>query len=233
MAWWAPRRRQAVAATARARVPRRDRDRGRQLAVAARCRRPASCTQRFPRLAAIGAEGERRDRRPIGLTRQRYSPRLLASTSHDERGRRHHAALLGAELAAQPVGLQGGESEPRQRRAHPQELHGGGLAVQARGLEPWYSGSVRSGVSGQASSVASTIEQARQHLRARVPRVRMPALTGEFTKHMATAAREARLASFPGPAAISARRPDDRPGCLYHGFCNRGGCHISIRTRPR
>jgi hypothetical protein len=25
----------------------------------------------------------------------------------------------------------------------------------------------------------------------------------------------------------------NRSGCMYHGFCNRGGCHVDGRTRPR
>jgi choline dehydrogenase-like flavoprotein len=47
--------------------------------------------------------------------------------------RRHLAALLGAELATQPVGLQSGERDKAalRRLAHPAGLDGRGLAVRA------------------------------------------------------------------------------------------------------
>ena len=52
----------------------------------------------------------------------------------DERRRRHHAALLGAELAAEPVGLQGGERDDAALRAVARAggIHGRGLAVRLR-----------------------------------------------------------------------------------------------------
>jgi choline dehydrogenase-like flavoprotein len=37
-------------------------------------------------------------------------------------------------------------------------------------------------------------------------------------------------APFPGPAAINSQVYDDRPGCVYHGYCNRGGCHIHAKN---
>ena len=47
---------------------------------------------------------------------------------------------------------------------------------------------------------------------------------------MATAARGLGWHPFPGPAAINSQTYDDRPGCLYHGFCNRGGCHVNAKN---
>jgi gluconate 2-dehydrogenase alpha chain len=59
----------------------------------------------------------------------------------------------------------------------------------------------------------------------------MPPLAGtEFTEHMATAARKLGWHPFPGPAAINSVAYDERPACLYHGFCNRGGCHINAKS---
>src|SRR5947199_49444 len=52
----------------------------------------------------------------------------------------------------------------------------------------------------------------------------------EFTEHMATTARGLGWHPFPGPAAINSQTYDDRPGCLYHGFCNRGGCHVNAKN---
>ena len=34
---------------------------------------------------------------------------------------------------------------------------------------------------------------------------------------------------FPGPAAINTRSYESRPGCAYHGFCARGGCHVNAK----
>ena len=47
---------------------------------------------------------------------------------------------------------------------------------------------------------------------------------------MATTARGLGWHPFPGPAAINSQTYDDRPGCLYHGFCNRGGCHVNAKN---
>ena len=78
-----------------------DRARGRHVADAARFRARRDPQQR-PRLADGGAEGEpgSPDRRARRLRRR---PRA-ARPSDDERRRRHDAALLGAELAAESRG---------------------------------------------------------------------------------------------------------------------------------
>ena len=47
---------------------------------------------------------------------------------------------------------------------------------------------------------------------------------------MATTARGLGWHPFPGPAAINSQTYEDRPGCLYHGFCNRGGCHVNAKN---
>jgi len=66
------------------------------------------------------------------------------------------------------------------------------------------------------------------------PRTReypMPALHGtEFTELMAVATRKLGWHPFPGPAAINSQGYDDRPGCMYHGFCSRGGCPITAKN---
>ncbi len=35
---------------------------------------------------------------------------------------------------------------------------------------------------------------------------------------------------FPGPAAINSRPYQNRSACMYHGFCNRGGCHVDAKN---
>src|SRR3954463_8470890 len=100
-------------------------------------------------------------------------------------------------------------------------------------LEPFYDQvEYEVGVSGQAGNVAGTIDQRGNIFEgARARAYPMPALTGtEFTEHMATTARGLGWHPFPGPAAINSQTYDDRPGCLYHGFCNRGGCHVNAKN---
>ena len=85
------------------------------------------------------------------------------------------------------------------------------------------------GVSGQAGNIRGTIDKRGNIFEG--PRARaypMPPLRGTgFTDMMATAARSARLASVPrsgGDQLAAATRT--APACMYHGFCNRGGCHV-------
>jgi gluconate 2-dehydrogenase alpha chain len=59
----------------------------------------------------------------------------------------------------------------------------------------------------------------------------MPPLRGtEFTQLMAAAARRLSWNPFPGPAAINTELYQGRSACLYHGFCNRGGCHVAAKN---
>jgi len=59
----------------------------------------------------------------------------------------------------------------------------------------------------------------------------MPPLRGtEFTERMAAAATRLGWHPFPGPAAINSVVYDNRPGCVYHGYCSRGGCHINAKN---
>ena len=94
--------------------------------------RSRRAAQQLPRLAAVGAEGEPRD---ADASAERLGAVLAAAadSSDDERGRRHLAPLLGAELAPQSVGLQGRErdDETLRRVADSAGLNGGGLAVRA------------------------------------------------------------------------------------------------------
>src|SRR5260370_16877910 len=59
----------------------------------------------------------------------------------------------------------------------------------------------------------------------------MPPLRGtEFTERMATAPRKLGWQPFPAPAAVNSQTYDDRPACQYHGYCNRGGCHVGAKN---
>jgi gluconate 2-dehydrogenase alpha chain len=99
-------------------------------------------------------------------------------------------------------------------------------------LEPYYDKvEVEIGVSGQAGNVNGKIDQRGnifEGVRAR-PYPMAPLRGTGFTEMMAGAARTLGWHPFPGPAAITSGRYDGRSGCVYHGFCNRGGCHVSSK----
>jgi gluconate 2-dehydrogenase alpha chain len=99
-------------------------------------------------------------------------------------------------------------------------------------LEPYYDKvEVEIGVSGQAGNVRGAIDKRGNIFEG--PRARgypMPPLRGTgFTDMMAGAARSLGWHPFPGPAAITSGRYQNRSGCVYHGYCNRGGCHVSAK----
>ena len=102
-------------------------------------------------------------------------------------------------------------------------------------LEPYYDRIEHEiGVSGQAGNILGTIDRRGNIFEA--PRARaypMPALrsTG-FLDRMTAAGRALGWHPFPGPAAINSERRDGRSACMYHGFCNRGGCHANAKNSP-
>jgi gluconate 2-dehydrogenase alpha chain len=88
------------------------------------------------------------------------------------------------------------------------------------------------GVSGQAGNVDGKIDPRGSPFEA--PRARvypMPPLRWTaFHERMATAARSLGWHPFPGPAAINSVGYQKRAGCMYHGFCNTGGCHVDAKA---
>jgi gluconate 2-dehydrogenase alpha chain len=100
-------------------------------------------------------------------------------------------------------------------------------------LEPFYDKvEYEVGVSGQAGNVNGKIDPRGNPFEgARKRPYPMPALRGnEFLDKMATAARGIGWAPFPGPAAVNSRTYQNRSACMYHGFCNRGGCHVDAKN---
>ncbi|MYK89697.1 MAG: GMC family oxidoreductase [Acidobacteria bacterium] len=88
------------------------------------------------------------------------------------------------------------------------------------------------GVSGQAGNVGGEIDERGNVFEG--PRRRpypMPPLrwTG-FIEQMADAARGLGWHPFPGPAAVNSVRYQNRAACAYHGFCDRGGCHLDAKN---
>src|SRR5258707_883443 len=100
-------------------------------------------------------------------------------------------------------------------------------------LEPYYDKvEYEVGVSGQAGNVAGKLDERGNIFEgARAREYPMPPLHGTgFTAMMADAAKAIGAHPFPGPAAINSRNYEGRPGCRYHGWCDRGGCPISAKN---
>jgi gluconate 2-dehydrogenase alpha chain len=102
-------------------------------------------------------------------------------------------------------------------------------------LEPYYDKVEHEiGVSGQAGNIKGVIDPRGNTFEG--PRARpypMPPLRGTgFTELMASSARKLGWQPFSGPAAINSVRYQDRSPCLYHGFCNKGGCHVDAKNGP-
>jgi gluconate 2-dehydrogenase alpha chain len=100
-------------------------------------------------------------------------------------------------------------------------------------LEPYYDKvEYEVGVSGQAGNINGTVDRRGNIFEgARQRAYPMPPLRGsEYTERMAAAAKNLGWHPFPGPAAINSQAYDERPSCAYHGYCNRGGCHINAKN---
>jgi len=100
-------------------------------------------------------------------------------------------------------------------------------------LEPYYDKvEYEVGVSGQAGNINGKIDPRGNPFEGQRKRAYpMPPLRGnEFLDKMASVARTIGWAPFPGPAAINSRTYQNRSACMYHGFCNRGGCHVDAKN---
>jgi gluconate 2-dehydrogenase alpha chain len=100
-------------------------------------------------------------------------------------------------------------------------------------LEPYYDHiEYEVGVSGRAGNIAGRIDPRGNVFEgARQRDYPMPPLRDtEFTDMMGAAAKKLGWKPFRGPAAINSQPYRGRPGCAYHGYCDRGGCHISAKN---
>src|SRR5580698_8230648 len=100
-------------------------------------------------------------------------------------------------------------------------------------LEPYYDIIEHQvGVSGKAGNIKGVLDPAGNvHEGPREREYPMPALRGtEYTEHMMATAKKMGLNAFHGPSAINSQNYNGRPGCVYHGYCGRGGCHISAKN---
>ena len=100
-------------------------------------------------------------------------------------------------------------------------------------LEPYYDKvEYTVGISGQAGNVQGRINEAGNIFEgARAREYPMQALrSSPFTERMSEAARAMGAHPFQGPAAITTEVFDGRAPCQYHGFCNKGGCHVQAKS---
>jgi len=100
-------------------------------------------------------------------------------------------------------------------------------------LEPYYDKvEYEVGVSGQAGNVNGKIDPRGNPFEgARTRAYPMPPLRStDFLDKMTAAARSLGWNPFPGPAAVNSRAYQNRSACMYHGFCNRGGCHVDAKN---
>jgi len=99
-------------------------------------------------------------------------------------------------------------------------------------LEPYYDKVEYSvGISGQAGNVRGAINRAGNIFEGERQREypMQPLRNSPFTDMMSEAARKLDCNPFQGPAAITTELYDGRPPCQYHGFCNKGGCHVQAK----
>ncbi|MFN7984288.1 MAG: GMC family oxidoreductase N-terminal domain-containing protein [Vicinamibacterales bacterium] len=133
------------------------------------------------------------------------------------------------------MGLQGCQRDeaPLRRIAHSEGVDGRDWPFGYEEIEPYYDKiEYELGVSGQAGNVNGTIDPKGNPFEG--PRKRgypMPPLRWTaFHDRMADAAKGLGWHPFPGPAAINSRSFQNRSGCMYHGFCATGGCHVDAKA---
>tara|TARA_B110000438_G_scaffold97894_1_gene96913 strand:+ start:8466 stop:10169 length:1704 start_codon:yes stop_codon:yes gene_type:complete len=100
-------------------------------------------------------------------------------------------------------------------------------------LEPYYEKvEVTVGISGQAGNVQGKINKQGNifegERKSEYPMVGLR--SSPFTDMMSSAARKLDWNPFQGPAAITTELYDGRAPCQYHGFCNKGGCHVQAKS---
>lgn len=88
------------------------------------------------------------------------------------------------------------------------------------------------GVCGKAGNIKGVLDPAGNVFEG--PRSReypMPPLrTTDYLEHMKKAAQSLGWKPFHSPSAINSVARDGRPSCGYHGYCDRGGCHLRAKN---
>jgi len=100
-------------------------------------------------------------------------------------------------------------------------------------LEPYYDKiEYTVGISGQAGNVQGKKNTAGNIFEGERRREypMKPLRSSPFTDLMSNAAENLGWNPFQGPAAITTELFEGRPPCQYHGFCNKGGCHVKAKS---
>lgn len=100
-------------------------------------------------------------------------------------------------------------------------------------LEPFYEYiEYEVGVSGKAGNIQGRIDPAGNIFEgSRQREYPMPPLRScDYLDRMSTAATALGFHPYRGPAAINSQAYQGRPGCAFHGYCDRGGCHIRAKS---
>lgn len=100
-------------------------------------------------------------------------------------------------------------------------------------IEPYYDQVERViGVSGIAGNINGSRQEGGNPFEgSRARDFPMGPLRGSpFTDMMGDAAQQLGWSPFPGPAAINSEVYDGRAPCMYHGWCDRGGCHVQAKS---
>jgi gluconate 2-dehydrogenase alpha chain len=100
-------------------------------------------------------------------------------------------------------------------------------------LEPFYDTvEYEIGVSGKAGNLRGVLDAAGNVFEG--PRQReypMPPLRStDYLEHMKASARSLGWKPFHSPAAINSQPRNGRGACGYHGYCDRGGCHLQAKN---
>jgi gluconate 2-dehydrogenase alpha chain len=100
-------------------------------------------------------------------------------------------------------------------------------------IEPFYDTvEYEIGVSGKAGNIRGVLDATGNVYEG--PRQReypMPPLrTTDYLEHMKAAARSLGWKPFHSPAAINSQPRNGRGACGYHGYCDRGGCHLQAKN---
>jgi len=100
-------------------------------------------------------------------------------------------------------------------------------------LEPFYDTvEYEIGVSGRAGNIQGKITgKGNRFEGSRRREYPMPPLRDtDFTDLMTKAAKSLGWNPYRGPAAINSVNYKGRSACAYHGYCDRGGCHVSAKN---
>jgi hypothetical protein len=159
--------------------------------------RAATCTRRVAQQLSRLAERTKASQE-IPTSRPRRRRRAAKYPSDAEQGRRHHVALLGAELAAEPVGLQSRQRDDATLRRRADRDRPSGLAFGYDEPSRTTTRSMRGRHLRPAGNINGTIDPRGNRFEGHASGLPMPPLRGTaFIEKMTAAARTIGWHPFP------------------------------------